>query len=128
MTIGEPTLKEWLEPMLAVWAGQVRGMWSGEDGWPPRTVLARIQEEGAGASHGSYSQRVFEVYHKEGLAIRRAMEGMPYQARQALALHYLASGNAKEKAEVMQISKARYWSLIDAAYHYLAGHIGATTE
>lgn len=118
-------LREWLEPMLYVWKDQVLASWQGHDGWPARTVLARIIEEGAGASHGRGNQRVFEVFSNDGLKIRLAMEGMPIGPRQVLAVHYLADGNAKSKAKELEISKSRYWAMLDSAYHYLAGHLEA---
>lgn len=120
-------IKEWLEPMIETWRGQVLGAWRGEDGWPARTVLGRIIDEGAGASHGGGSQRVFEVYHGDGLKIRRAIEGMPLGPRQVFVAHYLASGNATSKSAELGIKKSRYWSLLDAAYHYLAGHLEASS-
>ena len=120
-------VKEWLEPMIDTWAGQTRYLLHGVDGWPLRTVLARVIEEGAGASHSAPNQRTFEVYRRDGLAIRRAMEGMPLLQRQVFVAHYLADGHAAEKAKILGLSKARYWAILDTAYYYIAGHIEATT-
>lgn len=117
------SVKEWLEPMIESWVFQTRRAWSGSDGWPLRTVLARVMEEGAGASHSAPNQRVFEVYVNDGLAIRRAMDGMPILQRQVFAAHYLADGNATEKSQALGMSRARYWQVLDNAYFWIAGHM-----
>jgi DNA-directed RNA polymerase specialized sigma24 family protein len=124
----EPSPKDWLEPMILAWRDQVFYMWHGVDGWSVRNVLARIIEEGAGASHEGRGQRVYEVYHRDGLAIWRAIQGMPYQPRVVLVVHYLADGNAAEKAVALGVKKSRYWDLLDNAYHYLAGRLEAACE
>jgi DNA-directed RNA polymerase specialized sigma24 family protein len=85
-----------------------------------------VIDDGAGASHSAPNQRTFEVYHRDGLTIRRAMEGMPLLQRQVFVAHYLASGNAGEKAKILGLSKSRYWAILDTAYYYLAGRIDAT--
>lgn len=119
-------VKEWLEPMIDAWVGQSRHLLYGKGGWPLRTVLARVIDDGAGASHSAPNQRTFEVYHRDGLTIRRAMEGMPLLQRQVFVAHYLAHGNASEKAKILGLSKSRYWAILDTAYYYLAGRIDAT--
>lgn len=124
----EPSPKDWLEPLIHAWRDQVFRMWYSSDGWSVRNVLARIIEEGAGASHGGRGERVFEVYDADGLKIWRAIQGMPYAARAVLVVHYLARGNATDKALELGIKKSRYWDLLDNAYHYLAGRLEEVHE
>lgn len=139
MTIGQTGYwKDWLPPMMRSWArdysrahqaGRLVRDTSGKevwhwDSWPPTTVLGRVQSEGHGASQGTREQHYAEVYGREGLLVRRAMQGLRYEPRVVLHLLYLAPKMSHaQRYGLMNVGKTTYWELHAEGHVWVASGI-----
>jgi DNA-directed RNA polymerase specialized sigma24 family protein len=115
-------VKEWVVPMVRRWADQRRSF--DRNAWP-QSYLGRAREELGGFMQGSGGVNYKEVYWGDGLIVWRALQGMPYEQRQAIETHYLSPKGitAKQKADEVGVSVPKFWTLLDCAYFYLAGRI-----
>ena len=91
---------------LAAWATWVRG---NETAWPPRTLLARIIEEGAGAAHGGAVQTMPEVIGETD----RAVAKIPRDLRLVIKVYYLTHAASEVKAARCRISRATFWRRVE---------------
>jgi hypothetical protein len=117
-------IRDWIEPMLKSWARQWWAIQTGDE--PAGSTLSKLIEmhENAALSVGIAGQRFDEVFKGDGLLIARALHGAPESVRTIVAAHYLARGqSAPEKALALGMSKTKYWTAVESAWHYLAGRI-----
>ena len=115
------SVKEWLPPMLRAYYAETRKF--DRDAWP-ESYLGTAQEERGGYGQGAVRQHYKEVRGRDGLEIRRAMEGMPYELRAIVDAHYAAAKvPVKQKSKALGVSVPKYWTLLDCAYFYIAGRL-----
>lgn len=111
---------DWIHAKCKVWGAQVRWVNSGKDGWPSRTTIGRMIEEGAlGASTGRFSQFLPEVLNPEALEINNAIKKLAETHREILFIHYVVLGKGKVKAGHLGIEKSVYYDRIDRAQTHL---------
>lgn len=114
-------VKEWLIPLVKAFYAETRRF--DRDSYP-ESCLGRMREERGGFGQGALRQHYPEVRCRDGLMMRRAIEGMPFALRAVLDAHYAAHGDSvTEKAKALGLSKPTYWVKLDCAYYYLAGRI-----
>ena len=104
---------------LDAWASWVRG---NQASWPPRTLLARIIEEGAaGAAHGSSVESMPEVVAQTDRAVAR----IDQELRRVIKVYYLVHAPSEIKAARCHVSRATFWRRVErgqlAIYNQLQG-------
>jgi hypothetical protein len=87
-------------------------------------MLKKIMAEGSGAAHGKAGQHYAEVYSRDGLLVRRAMEGMRYEARRVIYALYLCHRMTHaQRFAVLGFTKTTYWELHAEAHVWIASGI-----
>lgn len=103
------------------WGAQMRWVSMGKDGWPSRTMLARIITEGSlGASAGRFVQHFPEVLNAEALEINNAVKTLKEPHREILFVHYVVVGQGKAKARTIGIHIQTYYDRLDSSQGELA--------
>lgn len=93
----------------------------GKDGWPSRTMLARMIAEGSlGASAGRFVQHFPEVLNPEALEINNAIKALKEAHREILFVHYVVVGQGKAKARIIGIHIQTYYDRLDSSQGELA--------
>jgi hypothetical protein len=115
------------------WARFKRKALFGNEGWPSRSTLGRIIEEGHGASHTQFRNNFPEVMTGIALQVSRALAKMAATHEMerpwlVIHAHYLYPGKARAKADAMRISTPTYWQQVSCAHSYLAGQIEDVEE
>ena len=104
-----------------VWGRQVWRIWLGMDGWPAKTLLGRIMEEGlTGAGHTRARAWYPEGLTEEGLLVSRALHRLEEPDRRALMIHYAVPLPADRKARVVGIAERTYYRSVGEATRRLA--------
>jgi len=119
---------QWVHQHCLEWARFKRRALYGDEGWPPRSSLGRVIDEGPGASHSTLRDNFPEVMTGVALQVSRALAKMAAtheMEKQWLVvhLHYLYPDKARAKADAMRISAPTYWQHVNCAHSYLAGQI-----
>ena len=125
----------WVHESCKAWARYKRWLAAQTElGWPPRSILGKLMEEGPGAhSSGFHSSVPIGDPPKDYAGISSALYKMlsSYPMRrhaQVVHLHYLGEGDVKAKAAVAELSVPQYWDFLHTAHAYLAGFMEAGTE
>ena len=93
---------------LDAWASWVRG---NQTAWPPRTILARIIEEGlSGAAHGGSG--VISMPEVVGQT-DRAVARIDRDLSKVLKVYYLVHASSELKAARCRISRATFWRRVE---------------
>jgi hypothetical protein len=118
----------WVDEACRSWGAHKRWVLSAPDqGWPERSILGRLIDEGPGAGHETFGSRVPvrdppEPYVLVSVALQRMAAthelGMPIQVIEA---HYLWDGRAKQKAPKLGVSVKQYWNMLHTAHAFIAG-------
>jgi hypothetical protein len=94
---------------LDAWASWVRGS---QNSWPPRTLLARIIDEGAsGASQGTPVDNM----PLQILQTDRAVARIEDRLRRTVKVYYLTHSSSEIKAAALHVSRATFWRLVERA-------------
>ena len=103
------------------WGAQLRWVTCGADGWPSRTMLARIIAEGSlGASAGRFVQHFPEVLAPDALELNNAIKTLKETHREILFVHYVVVGQGKAKARTIGIHIQTYYDRLDSSQGELA--------
>ena len=111
---------------LDAWASWVR---SSQGAWPPRTLLARIIEEGvSGAAQGITVERMpISVMQTD-----RAVAHLEPRLRKTTKIYYLTHASSEVKAAQLGVSRATFWRLVERAqvsvYYTLQGGLERETQ
>jgi hypothetical protein len=124
----------WVDEACRSWGSHYRWILKGEDGWPERSILGRLIDEGPGAGHVALGSRVPikdppEAYALVSVALQRMAAthelGKPIEVIHA---HYLKPGYAKQKAPSLGVSVKQYWNLLHTAHAFIAGSVPRETS
>ena len=116
-----PHLRVYADQLAREWGRQVWRIWSRGDGWPPRTLLARIMAEGMnGAGHSSWVQVHAEVLTLHGQMVSRALQSLPERPRVTIAIHYVVPTPTARKCRILHIPERTYWRCLAQAKDRLA--------
>ncbi|HEY1723978.1 MAG TPA: hypothetical protein VGF89_01040 [Steroidobacteraceae bacterium] len=131
-------LRGWIEPLLRDFGNQkrraitgirhLRGGGTHEDGWPTISAAAFAKEGGITLAAGAPQARGLyygEVYTKEALEIWRIYEQLPYDMREIIFAHFVATEDAPAKARELGISVRSYWDRLKNVYSFVAGYLMA---
>lgn len=98
------------------WGYQIRKIYLGADGWPSRTILGRLREEGL---LGAASTRLVDNYREclvgETLETGNAIKRLDEEDREILFVHFVVIGKGKVKAARLGISRTTYYAKLDRA-------------
>jgi hypothetical protein len=117
----------WVDEQCTAWGNHRRWMLHGVDGWPERSILGRLMEEGPGAGHESVLSHCPikdppESYTLVSVALQKMAETHELEKPiQVLQAHYVLNGRAKEKAPWVGVSLKQYWNLLHTAHAFIAG-------
>lgn len=123
-----------IDTACRTWASQKRRMMLGNDGWPPRSMLGKLIEEGPGAHQaGPGFTHYPEGFSGEGLEVSRALRRMAETQQMekpwvVVHAHYLYPGRAKSKAPLIGVSVPTYWSQLHAAHAFIAALLSVPRE
>lgn len=111
----------WIDEALKGWARAKRRLIFGQDGWPPRSVLGKLIDEGVtGAAALKYVQHHPEVLTGEALTMNGLLQRLPEELRTVIFAHYVVKLPAARKARVMGLSRDAYYKQLDKGHERLA--------
>lgn len=117
---------DWVDQKCRDWGAHKRWLIHGKEGWPERSILGRLIEEGPGAGHETFGSQCPikdppEEYTLVSVALQRMAlaQGME-KPIQVMHVHYVAYGKAKEKAPKVGVSVKQYWNLLHAAHAFIS--------
>lgn len=114
----------WVVAYLRAWGAATWRRWTAKDGWPARTVLCRVIEEGfTGAAQGYSRQAYPEGYIGTALEVARALTELPETDRTILTVHYVIPIASQHKARRLHLSRSAYYGRLNVAENKIAGRI-----
>lgn len=116
----------WLDSMLRQWGRAQFWLLYGKGGFPTRTMLGKLIEEGVvGASFSSFTASYPEVLQGENLAVANAVKTLPENPRTVTTAHYVIRMPTKQKFAHLGISKTVYYDTLSAAHLLIANALQA---
>jgi len=113
---------DWIHADCTNWGHQMRAVYLGQDGWPSRTTLGKLIEEGVvGASAGKMMRFFPESLNVEALRVNRVIKTMAEDDRITLFVHYVVVGKGKVKAHRMGLPLRTYYDRLDQAHKRYSG-------
>jgi anti-sigma factor RsiW len=104
---------------LETWAAQKRLLFTGSEGYAPRSVIERMRREREGAGEGrKLEQRWLEVYRGDGLMVQLVVVELAEIPRMALSAYYMLRGayhvSVAHQAASIGITTTEYWGWLRA--------------
>ena len=113
---------DWIHDGCKHWGHQIRILYLGKDGWPPRTILDKMIKEGVlGASANQFTQFFPECLDEEAVRWNNAIKSLEEEHRNRLFIHYCVIGKGKVKAARMSESRTVYYDRLDLAHKKVSG-------
>lgn len=118
----------WVDEQCKAWGAHKRWMLVADSsGWPERSILGRLIEEGPGAGHiAAHSTCPItdppEAYTLVSVALQAMAETHALEKPiQVLKAHYVLNGRAKIKAPWVGVSLRQYWDNLHIAHAFIVG-------
>jgi hypothetical protein len=117
----------WVDEQCRAWGAHKRWLvYGAHNGWPPRTTLGRMIEEGPGAGEQMFKPRL--IVHDDPLAytlvsVALARMAETHEMEEPYAViwaHYFFPGRAKSKAPTMGLAMRAYWNHLHAAHAFIS--------
>jgi hypothetical protein len=124
----------WVDEVCRTWGAHKKWIMHGKDGWPERSILGRLIEEGPGAGHESFSSTVPIKDAPEGYVLvsvalqRMAATHELGKAIEVINAHYVKNGKAVTKAPDIGVSVKQYWNLLHTGHAFIAGMVFSPSE
>lgn len=124
----------WVHESCKAWARHRRWLEAQTElGWPSRSMLGKLMDEGpgAGSSGGTFGSSVPisdppKDYAGISFALQRMISGYALRRQaEVVQVHYLGTGDVKTKAAALQMSVSQYWDFLHSAHAYFAGFLEA---
>lgn len=120
---------DWIHQRCQSWGRQVRYIQIGKDGWPSRTTLARMIEEGAlGASAGRFVQHHPECLGPEELQMNNAIKRLGERDRELLFIMYVVREKAKTTMSRYSLSRTAYYDWVDEIHKRISASLNYVSE
>ncbi len=121
---------DWVHTSCQEWGRQMRRR-AGDFGFPPRSLLGKLVEEGHGAGSRRFYQHIPDMLEGEALevskAVRKMCDTMAMERQCTVVIaHYLFAGKAAGKAKVLAIDMPTYWRHLHSGHSFIAACIGST--
>ncbi len=96
------------------------------NGYPSRTILGKLMEEGAvGAATNQFTREFPEVLQGENLMIANAIKTLPELPRAIISVHYVLRLPARTKYTKIGIDRPTYYEVIAKAHIRIANCVEA---
>jgi hypothetical protein len=124
----------WVDEICRTWGAHKKWILYGEDGWPERSILGKLMEEGYGAGHEDMRSRVPIKDPPEGYVLvsvalqRMADTHVLGKSVEVIKAHYSQNGKAITKAPELGVSLKQYWNLLHTGHAFIAGMVFAPSE
>ena len=116
----------WVHCALKDWGRAQWWLMFKGDGFPTRTMLGKLMEEGAhGASSSQYTREFPEVLMGENLVVGNAVKTLSEVPRAIISAHYVIRLPARTKYTRAGISREMYYDTISNAHIQIANAIEA---
>lgn len=113
---------DWIHDECEAWGQQMRAVYLGHDGWPSRTALGKLIEEGVVGASASKMLRFFpESLNADALRTNRVIKTLSEDDRVTLFVHYVVIGKGKVKAHRMGLPLRTYYDRLDQAHKRFSG-------
>ena len=120
---------DWIHQRCRDWGAQVRHIYLGRDGWPSKTILSRMIEEGVvGAGCTRFVQHHPECLGPEQLQINNAVKRLEEKDREVLMLMYVLRERAKVSMARYSLSRTAYYDWVDNIHKRLSCSLNAISE
>ena len=112
---------DWVHDALKDWGRAKYWVLFGRGGYPTRTMLGKLMEEGVvGASCSSLTMEYPEVLVGENLKTENAVKTLPETPRNIITAHYVFRLPVKLKCAKLEIPKTTYYQLLSHAHINIA--------
>ena len=112
---------DYIDARCQDWGHSIRAIYIGKDGWPSRSVIGKLRDEGVlGASCDKLTQHYREVLTGERLETGNAIKQLSEHDRAILFVHYVVIGKGKVKAARLNVSRKTYYEYVNRAQGHLA--------
>lgn len=107
---------DWVHARANNWGAQIRWVYLGKDGWPSRSALGKMIEEGVlGASCNQFVQHYPEVLNPDALETNNVIRRLENNHQEMFFIHYVVIGKGKVKAARMGIPTRTYYDRLDSS-------------
>src|SRR6476646_5461059 len=114
----------WVDLRCKAWGRQKYWLYCGGNGFPSRSMLGKMIEEGLiGAGCSQFVSSYPEVLNEENLIVENAVKALAEESRAIVTVHYVIRMPARRKFHKLNISKNRYYEILDRAQIYIANSI-----
>jgi len=116
----------WVDEQCRAWGAHKRWLTWGMHGWPERSLLGKLVEEGPGAGSCSFVARVPikdapPNYTAINLALRKMADTHELEKPWlVIHAHYVFGGKASAKAPILRISVPQYWQQLHTAHAFIS--------
>jgi hypothetical protein len=121
--------KRWGETKRRIWSG---ADWCGNPDGYASSLLGRIRDERGGAAPNGVTQHWPEVFRGDGLAVQRAIHGLPEDPYDALHVKYVfdprAELSAQEKAALLGLKERAYWESVGRAEYWIYARLDSKSH
>ena len=94
-----------------------------------RSALGNVQRQQDGAGARTAREIHYpEVYEGDALLVNLAVKQMPAQLRPFMDLHYTLGRGSTSRADLLGISRAKYWARIKACKLFVEGYLAARSD
>lgn len=101
----------------------------GKDGWPSRTTLARMIEEGAlGAATGRFVQHHPECLGPEEVQLNNAIRRLGERDREVLFVIYVVRVKSKIAMAHYSLSRTSYYDWVDEVHKRISSSLNSISE
>jgi len=119
---------DWVHASCNEWGRQMRKR-AYDTGYPPRSLLGKLVEEGPGAGSNRFYQHIPQMLEGEARDVSIAVQNMFGTMSMedpcvVVVAHYLFPGKAAGKARALHMDMQKYWRHLHAAHSYIAACIG----
>jgi len=120
---------DYINERCFAWGKQIRRVYLGHDGWPSKSILGRLQEEGLlGAASSRFVQHYSECLMGEAVETGNAIKKLSEEHREILFVHYVVIGKGKVKAHWLDLPVRTYYNRLDKAQTVLAGVLASFSQ
>jgi hypothetical protein len=116
----------WVHCALKDWGRAQYWLMFKGDGYPSRSMLGKLLEEGAvGAATNQFTREFPEVLVGENLIVANAVKTLSEKPRAVVSVHYVLRMPARNKYKFMGISREMYYGIVWGAHIQIANAIEA---
>lgn len=110
----------WVNEACKAWGRAQYWVLYGSNGWPSRTLLGKLIDEGlVGAVAGEWARPFPEVLTGANLVTANAVKRLGEESRTLITVHYVIRGHASYKCKVIHMAPRTYYQKLDVVHYQL---------